>query len=81
MTCLVCRDLTRVLKSAHTEYRAACAASFYFVSTQLVARKQVDMERAKTALNEHQSFCESHRHVAILNQACGEAAGFLFLGE
>ena len=72
MACLICKDLARVLKSANTDYRAACAAPFYFVSTQLAASKQVDMERAKTALNEHQSFCESHRHITVLNQACGE---------
>jgi len=77
MTCLICRDLTRVLKSAKTDYRAACAAPFYFVSTQLAARKQVDMERAKTALNEHHSFCELSRYITVLNQACGEGAGLL----
>ncbi len=81
MTCLICKDLTRVLKSANIDYRAARTSAFYFVSTELAARMQVDMERAQTALSEHQSCCESHLHVAFLNQPCGEDAGFLSFGK
>jgi len=81
MTCPICKDLTRVLKSASTDYSAARSAPFYFVSTELAARIQVDMERAKTALSEHQGCCESHQHFAVLSQACGEGLGFLVLGR
>ena len=81
MTCLICKDLTRVLKSANTDYQAARSAPFYFVSTELAARMQVDMERAKTALKEHQSCCESRQHGAVLYRGCGEGVAFLALGK
>jgi len=58
MTCLICNDLTRVLVSAETHFHDARAASFYLVSTELAAKMQVDMERAKTALAEHQEGCD-----------------------
>ena len=79
MTCLICKDLTRVLKSANTDYRVARSGPFYLVSTELAARMQVDMERAKTALEEHQSCCESQPSVAVLNHAYGEAIGLSVL--
>jgi len=81
MTCLICKDLTRVLNSANTNYKTARSARFYFVSTELAARMQVDMERAVTALSEHQSCCESHQQAAVLNQVCGEDKDVLLLGK
>jgi len=81
MTCLICKDLTRVLKSANADYRTARSGPFYFVSTELAAKKQVDMERAKTALGEHQSCCESLQQVVVMNQACGEPLSFLVPGR
>ena len=58
-TCLQCTELQRVFKSANDEYRIARAASFYRVSTEIAARMQVDMERAKSALSEHVLSCTS----------------------
>ena len=59
MSCLVCTELMRVLKSADEEYGTARAAPFYLVSTEIAARMQVDMERARIALSEHISSCPS----------------------
>jgi hypothetical protein len=47
----------RVLQTAKTEYRCALAAPFFLVSTEIAARTRVDMERAKSALDEHLSTC------------------------
>ncbi len=57
MNCLECKDLDRAFQSRLAGYIAARSAVFYRVSTELAARKQVDMERAKTDLQEHQSAC------------------------
>jgi hypothetical protein len=54
---MVCKDLSRVLQSADTDYRVALSAPFYLVSTEIAAKMQVDMERAKIALSEHMTSC------------------------
>jgi len=59
MDCLQCLDLSRTFESAHLKYVAARSAEFYQVSTEIAARKQVDMERARTDLQEHQATCSS----------------------
>ena len=59
MSCLICKDLKRVLQSTNAEYRCALAAPFFLVSTEIAARMRVDMERAKSALAEHLSTCRS----------------------
>jgi hypothetical protein len=59
MNCLECKDLMRVLESATTGYEVARSAAFYLVSTEIAAKKQVDLERAKIALSEHLSYCPS----------------------
>jgi hypothetical protein len=61
MDCLICKDLERTLKSRRSAYREARAAAYYRVSTELAARKNVDMERAKSDLEEHQLVCLSER--------------------
>ena len=53
MNCLRCNDLIQVFKSRLAGYVDARAAAFYRVSTELAARKQVDMERARGDLEEH----------------------------
>ena len=57
MDCLQCADLCRTFESAHIKYVAARSAEFYRVSTEIAAKKQVDMERARTDLQEHQAIC------------------------
>ncbi len=57
MDCLQCNDLIRTFELRRTGYADACAAPFYRVSTELAARKQVDMMRARTDLVEHRLAC------------------------
>jgi len=59
MPCLPCKDLNRVFVLAHKHYDMARNSPFYLVSTEIAARMQVDMERARTALFEHQRACMS----------------------
>ena len=57
MDCLICKDLERALESRPSAYIEARAAAYYRVSTELAAKKNVDMERAKSDLEEHQLVC------------------------
>jgi hypothetical protein len=57
MSCGVCKDLMRVLNLANSDYGVALSGPYYLVSTEIAAKMQVDMERAKIALSEHLSSC------------------------
>ena len=57
MTCLICKDLERTLGYKRSKYFEARSAAYYQVSTELAAQKNVDMERAKSDLEEHQLTC------------------------
>lgn len=57
MTCLICKDLERTLDYKRSKYFEARSAAYYKVSTELAAQKNVDMERAKSDLEEHQLTC------------------------
>ena len=59
MNCLQCADLSRSFESAQLKYVAARSADFYRISTEIAAKKQVDMERARVDLQEHQATCSS----------------------
>jgi len=59
MDCLICKGLEQAFESRHSEYIEARSAAYYRVSTELAACKNVDMERAKSDLEEHQSGCVS----------------------
>jgi hypothetical protein len=59
MACLICRDLERTLDFRRSKYFAARSAAYYRVSTELAAQKKVDMERAKSDLEEHLLVCVS----------------------
>jgi hypothetical protein len=59
MTCLICKDLERTLDYKRSKYFEARSAAYYQVSTELAAQKNVDMERAKSNLEEHQLVCVS----------------------
>ena len=37
----------------------ACRSAFYRVCAEVAAKREVDMERAKTALEEHRAVCPS----------------------
>jgi cytidylate kinase len=57
MACLKCADLEQLFGSKLSKYSEARSAMFHQVSTELAARKQVDMERARNDLEEHQLVC------------------------
>lgn len=57
MDCLVCKDLDRALKSTLASYIQARSAAFHRVCTDIAAKKEVDMERAKNDLQEHRLGC------------------------
>ena len=59
MDCIRCADLERVFEFRLGKYTEARFAAFYLVSTELAAKKQVDMERARNDLEEHQLACDS----------------------
>ncbi len=59
MDCLICKDLERVFESRRGKYIAARSAAYYRVSTELAASNNVDMECAKSDLEEHQLVCSS----------------------
>ena len=66
MACLICRDLERTLDFRRSKYFEARSAAYYQVSTEVAAQKKVDMERAKSDLEEHLLVCVS---AAIARQA------------
>ena len=59
MDCSVCKDLERALESRRRDYIAARSSAYYRVTTEFAAHKNVDKERAKSDLEEHQLVCAS----------------------
>jgi hypothetical protein len=59
MNCSECDHLNRVFESRLAGDVKARADPFFQVSSALAARKQVDMERAKSDVEEHQLGCHS----------------------
>jgi hypothetical protein len=57
MNCLECAALGRTLKAALAEYIEARSEAFYRVSTERAAMKQVDMERVKSSIQDHELAC------------------------
>jgi len=70
MQCLKCKNLQEAFESRLSKYIEACSAAYYRVSTELAAKKNVDMERARYDLEEHQLTCLS-RHAAIPESSLG----------
>ena len=59
MDCIECKNLKEAFESRLSKYIEACSAAYYRVSKELAAKKNVDMERAKSDLEEHQLACVS----------------------
>ncbi len=57
MNCSICKDLERTLEFRRSQYLEARSGAYYRVTTELAAYKNVDMERAKSDLEEHQLVC------------------------
>jgi len=69
MDCLICKDLERTLDYRRSKYFEARSAAYYQISTEFAAQKNVDMERAKSDLEEHQLLCTSAAKVRLHDQA------------
>jgi len=59
MDCAKCRDLRQTFESKLRKYIDARVAAYYRVTTELAAHQNVDMERARNDLEEHQLVCMS----------------------
>jgi hypothetical protein len=57
MNCAICTNLERALNFRLSKYIEARSAAFYRVSGELAAKRNVDMHRAKSDLEEHQLVC------------------------
>ena len=60
MDCLKCTNLEQAFEFTLSKYVEARFAPFFRVSSELAARKMVDMERAKNDIEEHQLRCAAH---------------------
>ncbi len=63
MDCLECKNLEDAFESSLGQYIEARSAAYYQVSTELAAKKNVDMERARNDLEEHKLICIPAREV------------------
>ena len=59
MDCPICRGLTRAFEAAYSEYIEARQSASYRFCTKFAAHKNVDMERVRYELEEHQVECIS----------------------
>jgi hypothetical protein len=66
MECPICRDRERAYKARLSEYTEARSSACYQVSKRLAAFKNVEMERAKSDLEEHRLVCVSAIRVLAL---------------
>jgi hypothetical protein len=57
MSCAICRTLERECDVSQSEYLDALSAVYFRFSTDLAAGKNVDLESARCALEEHRSVC------------------------
>jgi len=66
MACVICDNLERTYQARLSEYREARSSAGYRVSTRLAAQTNVEMERARYELEEHQSECAYALPVQVL---------------
>jgi hypothetical protein len=57
MECSICRDRERAYQARLSEYTEARSSACYQVSKRLAAFKNVEMERAKSDLEDHRLVC------------------------
>jgi len=57
MECSICRDRERAYQARISEYTEARSSACYQVSKRLAAFKNVEMERAKSDLEDHRLVC------------------------
>ncbi len=59
MDCSICRNLAQAFEAGLSEYIEARSSAGFQVSKSFAAKKNVDMERARYELEEHQLVCVS----------------------
>lgn len=59
MNCLICQSLERAYEAASAEYVEARSSAWFSLSSDVAARKNVDMERTRYELEEHRLVCVS----------------------
>ena len=59
MECTICMDLKRAYEAGLSEYIEARSSVCFRACTRLVARKNVEMERARYEVEEHRLVCVS----------------------
>ncbi|HVZ61762.1 MAG TPA: hypothetical protein VG892_13330 [Terriglobales bacterium] len=59
MPCTQCKALDQAFELARDKYATARYGAFYRVSPHIAARRQVDMERAKSDRDEHRVVCRT----------------------
>ncbi len=57
MDCLICRELEQKLETRRMQFAEACCSASYGVSTKSAAYRNVDMEQARSELQDHRSVC------------------------
>ncbi len=59
MNCPTCQDLERAYEVAFSQYMEARSSAWFSVSSDVVAHRNVDMERTRYDLEEHRLVCVS----------------------
>jgi hypothetical protein len=57
MHCVLCENLQRTFEARQREYIESGSLAYYQVSKKFAAYKNVEMERARIELQEHQAEC------------------------
>lgn len=76
MDCFECKNLKQAVEWRLSKYREARSAAFYHVSTELAAKKKVDMERARNDLEEHQLICALAPHLSETSEGSEKELSF-----
>jgi len=63
MYCVLCENLQQAFEDRRSEYIESGSLAYYRVSKKFAAYKNVEMERARIELQEHQSVCVSAANV------------------
>lgn len=66
MSCPICTNLKRVYEAGLVEYLLARSSVSFHLCPELAARKNVDMERARYALEEHRLLCATAINLVAL---------------
>jgi hypothetical protein len=69
MDCSECKNLEQAFESKLSKYTEARSAVYHRISTELAARKNVDMERARNDMEEHKLVCVSAAKLRRLDGA------------